>query len=110
MLLRFPVGGFFLLSALAQDHGALPLKVVLESVVSVYWEIGRSVLAGLFVGRSSLLVPPPLLRLLLLSFFFFLSPPWLAPRNKRVHLAVFFSSLSRRLDDATLLPPAPLPQ
>ena len=98
-----------MLSLLAQDHGALSLNIILESDVSVYWESGRSVLIGLFVGRSFLLVPPLLLRLLLLSSFFFLSPSWLAPRNRRVHLAVFFSSLSRRLDDATLLPPPPSP-
>ena len=108
-LYDFPVGGFCLLHFLAQDQGALSSKVILESNVSVYWELGLSVLVGLFVGRSSLLVPPLLLRLLLLSFLFFLSPPWLAPRNRRVHLAVFFSSLSRRLDDATLLPPPPSP-
>ena len=93
MLLRFLVGGFFLLSLLAQDHGALSPIVIMESVVSVYWEI-CSVLIGSFAGRSSLLVPPLFVRLLLPSFFFFLSPPWLAPRNRRVHLGSFFFSYS----------------
>ena len=94
MLLFFTVGGFFLLRSLAQDHGALELKVILESVVSVYWEIGRSVLAGFVcwsvVSSCPSASPPSASSFVLLL----LSPPWLAPRNRRVHLAVFFSSLS----------------
>ena len=39
-------------SLLAQGHGALSLKVSLESNVSVFWEIGRFGLVGLLVvGR-----------------------------------------------------------
>ena len=103
--LCFPVLVLLLLGSLAQDQGAVSPSGILESDMSIHWKNGRSGLVGLFGGRSSLLSILFSFALLLLS----LSPPWLAPRNRRVHLAVLVSSLSGRLDDATLLPPPPSP-
>ena len=72
-----------------------------------YWEMGSVLAVSLLVVC---LVCPFSSPLSASSFvLLLLSPPWLAPRNRRVHIAVSFSSLSRRLDDATLLPPPPSP-
>ena len=109
MLLFVTGGGLFLRRSLAQDNGALNFKAVLKSVVSVCCKIGRSVLDGFVVGRSSLLVSPLLLRLLLLRPSSSLSSVACAQAQARASCCLFLLSLSRRLDDATLLPSPPSP-